>query len=93
MPVENMNNADNQLHNLLKSIGQPIRKSYSILDVCFILGISRRTFHYLRVKAERAGAGGQGLESVIRNNEMRVSFSELAAYMARNNTFLARHGR
>lgn len=88
-----MNYAENQLSNLSKSIGLQVRKSYNIAEVCSILGISRRTFHHLRVKAERAGAGGQGLESVIRNNERRVSFSELAAYMERNNTFLARSGR
>ncbi|MFZ2631661.1 MAG: helix-turn-helix domain-containing protein [Desulfosalsimonadaceae bacterium] len=86
-----MNYAENQLSNLLKSIGLQVRKSYNIAEVCSILGISRRTFHRLIAKADQDGT--QGLESVIRNNERRVSFSELAAYMERNNTFLARHLR
>lgn len=82
-----MNQSENRLSRLLQCIGLPIRKSYNISEVCSVLGISRRTFYRLTAEADRAGAG-HGLESVIRCNERRVTFTELAAFMARNQTFL-----
>ena len=86
-----MKNADKQFYQLLDNIGMPIRPSYNITDVCCILGISRRTFHKMIVKIDPIN-NGKALNSYIKHNERRVSFSELAAYIERNNTFLVQNG-
>ena len=85
-----MHNEEKQLYRLLKNIGTPIRPSYNIAEVCCILGISRRTFHRMIVKKEPCN-NGKALNSYIKHNERRVSFSDLAAYMERNNTFLVQN--
>lgn len=86
-----MNDEEKQLYNLLKSIKFPIRKSYSRAEVCSILGISNRKFFYLIATAGQ-GKNGRALDSYIKQHERRVSFSELAVYMERNNTFLVKNG-
>ncbi len=86
-----MKSEEKQLYQLLKNIGLPVRPSYNIPDVCCILGISRRTFHKMIVKIEPTN-NGKALNSYIKHNERRVSFSELAAYIERNNTFMVQNG-
>ena len=85
-----MKNEEKQFYQLLENIELPIRPSYNILDVCCILGIGRRTFHRMIIITDPTN-NAKALNSYIKNNERRVAFSELAAYIERNNTFLVRN--
>jgi hypothetical protein len=87
-----MKNAEKQLYQLLENIGMPIRPSYNIAEVCCVLGIGIRTFHRMIIKKE-SSKNNKALKSFIKQNERRVTFSELAAYIARNNTFKNRKTR
>lgn len=81
---------------MIQAAGLPIRGSYRPGEVRKILGISEKTFSRMTNEYEENPATGAPvnpgtLDSFQTLGQKRVPFTELAAYMARNNTYEKNH--
>lgn len=90
------NKTDQEYSELAKEIiqpaGLPIRGSYRPGEVCKILGISEKTFGRMTNEYEPDPITGEPLipetlDSFQTRIQKRVPLYELAAYLARNNTY------
>ncbi|OPY12907.1 MAG: hypothetical protein A4E69_01942 [Syntrophus sp. PtaB.Bin138] len=87
---------DEQLREMVKACGLPVRGSYRNAEVCMILGFSRATFCRL-IDAWQPDDNGNpvvpySLKSYMLRQERRVSWDELAAFLERNDTWERRYG-
>jgi hypothetical protein len=90
------NPAHDQLNSMLKVAGIPRKSSYNAGEVCRILGISSTTFWRKTEKFELCPRTGEplhtdALDSFILGTNKRVSYDELADYLARNRTWHRRN--
>jgi transcription initiation factor TFIIIB Brf1 subunit/transcription initiation factor TFIIB len=88
--------ANDKLDAMLAVAGIPKKSSYNAGEVCRILGISSTTFWRKTEKFElcpRTGAPlhTDALDSYILGTNKRVSYGELADYLARNRTWHRRN--
>lgn len=79
------------LRDMLAAAGLPVRGSYRPGEVCAILGISESTFWRLLANYERDEKGAlrrpDCLDSFTLSLNRRVTFTELAEFITRNNTY------
>lgn len=89
-------NADEQLREMVKACGLPVRGSYRNAEVCMILGFSRATFCRLIDVWEPDDEGNPrvpfSLKSYMLRSERRVSWNELVSFLERNDTWERRYG-
>lgn len=83
--------AEEKLKGMLAAAGLPVKGSYCTSEVCRILGIVERTFWRLLSQYERDEQGNlrrpDCLDSFMLSLNRRVSYPELVAFLARNNTY------
>ena len=83
------------LREMLAAAGLPVRGSYRPGEVCAILGIGDRTFWSLIQRYERDERGTlrrpDCLDSFTLANNRRVTFTELAEFLTRNNSYQRQH--
>lgn len=78
--------------NIIMATGLPILGCYNPTEVCKILGISWRTFSRMTNEYEPHPETGKPVKPGTLNSfqirgQKRVPFTELAAFLARNNTY------
>ncbi len=81
-----------KLKEMLTQAGLPVKASYRPGEVCKILGISARTFYRLTERYEKDADTGNpvrpdSLDSYMISTNRRVRYSELVAFLHRNNTY------
>ncbi|OPY07235.1 MAG: hypothetical protein A4E68_01917 [Syntrophaceae bacterium PtaB.Bin095] len=88
--------ADEQLREMVKACGLPVRGSYRNAEICMILGISRSTFCRLIAAWQPDAKGNPGvpysLKSYMLRQSRRVSWAELCDFLERNDTWERRYG-
>lgn len=82
--------AEAKLRDILGSVGLPVKASYRPGEVCRILSITEPTF-YNMINRYEPGDDGEPRHPVsldsFRVSHYRVTFAELARFLARNNTW------
>ncbi|MDD2862770.1 MAG: hypothetical protein PHI71_17130 [Acidiphilium sp.] len=83
--------SEEKLKGMLAAAGLPARGSYRFGEVCIILGIGRSTFWRLVNRFEKDEAGRivhpDCLDSIMLRSQRRVTYSELVAFLTRNNSY------
>lgn len=86
-----LDHAEETLRQMLKAAGLPVKASYCTGEVCRILGIVDRTFWRLVAHYELDERGNlrrpDCLDSFMLASNRRVTFHELASFLARNNSY------
>jgi hypothetical protein len=82
---------EEKLKGMLSAAGLPQRGSYRSGEVCTILGIGAATFWRLVNRFEKDEAGQlvhpDSLDSIMLRLQRRVTYSELVAFLTRNNSY------
>lgn len=83
--------SEEKLKGMLAAAELPMRGSYRSGEVCAILGIGQATFWRLVNRFERDEAGRLAhpdcLDSYMLRMQRRVTYSELVAFLNRNNSY------
>lgn len=88
--------SDEQFREMLSQTGLSVRASYRPGEVCSLLGISSRTFWRLTERYETDPATDRpvdpnSIDSYLLRSHRRVRYSEIFAYLNRNNTYERRN--
>jgi hypothetical protein len=83
--------SEEKLKGMLAAAGLPARGSYRSGEVCTILGIGPATFWRLVNRFEKDEFGQllhpDSLDSIMLRLQRRVTYSELVAFLTRNNSY------
>lgn len=83
--------SEEKLKGMLAAAGLPVRGSYRSGEICAILGIGSATFWRLVNRFERDETGRVAhpdcLDSYMIRLQRRVTYSELVAFLTRNNSY------
>ncbi len=88
--------SEQQLKEMLAQAELPIRASYRPGEVCKLLGITSRTLYTLTERYEldpetNTPVRPDSLDSFLLASHRRIRYSELMAYIERNNTYHRRN--
>lgn len=82
---------EEKLKGMLLAAALPVRGSYRSGEVCAVLGIGVATFWRLVNRFEKDEAGRlvhpDSLDSYMLRSQRRVTYSELLAFLTRNNSY------
>lgn len=82
---------EDKLKGMIQAAGLPVRGSYRRAEVCAILGIGDSSFWRLLNRCERDESDQlvhpDCLDSFELRSQRRVSYTELVAFMTRNNSY------